>query len=936
MADEPVRFRLLGPVDVCLGGTTLQLRGSQPRCVLAVLLLDAGQVTSVDRLVDALWGDRLPRDPRGLLQVHVSRLRRLLAGVPGVDLQTVGRHGYRLDVPAEWVDLFRFRALVERAQACDDPGERVGLLDQALALWHGDPLGGAAGDYLAQRVAPALSEERQLAREARVTALLRSGRHEDVVPELSLLLAERPMRENLAAALMRALHGTGRTDEALAVFRDLRARMVDELGVEPSEPIQELHRALLGGGEVAAPGDAAPVVVPAQLPSDVSGFVGREASVARLVAAVERSGTTPRVLTVAGPPGAGKTALAVHVGHLARGRFADGQLYANLAGARDPVDPGDVLGAFLAALGVPAGRVPTDVAERAALFRSVLAGRRVLVVLDDARDAAQVRPLLPGVPGSAVLVTSRSALASLDADVRVDLGPLDHDDAVRLLAAELDEARLATDPAALDEMVRACGHLALAVRIVGRRLATRPRWSVRAVADRLADERDRLAELSVDDLSVDASIRLSYRQLDARPARAFRLLGLAEGGDVGLVEAAALLGEPRRHTARLLDGLCEAHLVDPHGDDRFRLHDMLRVFARGEAGAVDSAETRDAAVTRLACAYAQGLRDASLVRSPGLLLDDFGLPVTVESQAFDDAEAATAWLQAEHANIVAAVRCACRRGTLPAGAVSRIAGAFARFADPRGLLTELAVLTDVAVARARAEGDRYAEGMALIGLGGLRMRRHGALAGLPVVREAAALLHGSGTRPEATALNNVAVFTDDPAERLDCVRRALAVYESLGDERGAVTALGNIADHYLRTGEFGDAVEIGRRSVARAQDVGAPDLVASTQVTLAEALHGAGEHSEAIRLIRDTLRRAEDVGSGVITSLASLAHARMLRDTGSLDDAVDWYERTLAAFRELGAQHDVATTTEELADVLRRAGRPGRARQLVRDVPRAS
>lgn len=921
-----VWFQLLGPVEIRRDGVTVPLRGPQPRCVAAMLLLDRGHVVGVDRLMDALWADDPPRDARNLLQQHVSRLRRALSGAPSVTLTTVGRHGYRLDVAPGTVDLYRFRSLVERARAGSDAQSAVELLGEALGLWQGDPLGGTAGDLLTQRMVPALEDERLSATESRVGARLRLGHHQDVVSQLTVLLAEHPLRESVAVLLMEALHGCGRTDEALAVFRDLRGRLVDDLGIEPSETTQDVHRAILDGGLLGegVAGDVTPA--PAQLPTDVAVFVGRRNEVKQLRAELEHTSATPPVVVAAGPPGTGKSTLTVHVAHLSRSRFPDGQLYAYLAGTRpDPVDPGEVLAGFLQALGMRTDWIPGPTAQRAAAYRSLLADRRVLVVLDDARDAAQVRPLLPASEGCAVLVSSRSALTSLDATARVPLGVLDHADSVAMLASELDPARLHAEPAAVDEIVRACGSLALALRVVGRRLATRPHWSVRALAEQLADERERLDELAVGDLDVRTSIGLTYRQLDPQAAHVFRLLGLVDGPDIGLTEASALLDLSKRRAGRLLELLLDAHLVECHEADRFRMHDLLRAYAQEQADAGERPEDRVAAIGRLAGSYAVGLRDANYARAPGLTLSEFESPIEVTATTFTGPDDATAWLDREQPNIVAAIRAACAAGAISAVLAGRVAGAFSRYADAAGHLADIAAVTEAAAELSRAEGDTVAEGLALVSLGVVTMRRHGHAASVPHYRRAAELLRGTAIRDEASALNNLAICTDLPDEGLDSLDRAYDVYRALGDERGMTTVLGNIADHHYRYGDHERAVEIARRAAARASELGAPDLVTLNEVTVVEALHAAGRTDEAARLVGDTLERAVSVDVGFLVALAATAYARILRDTGRPAEAVDRYEQALAALRGAGARHDLATTTLELGDVLHALGQPERA-----------
>lgn len=920
-----VWFQLLGPVEIRRNGATVPLRGPQPRCVLAVLLLDRGHIVGVDRLLGALWGDDPPREARNLLQQHVSRLRRALSGVPGVELATVGRQGYRLDVAPESVDLYRFRSLVERARATDDARAEVDLLGEALGMWRGDPLGGTAGDLLAQRMVPVLEDELLSATEGRIAARLRLGEHRDVVSQLTVLVSERPLRESVAVLLMEALHASGRTDEALAVFRDLRGRLVDELGIEPSEATQDVHQAILDGRLRGADEARDVTVVPAQLPADVAVFVGRRNEVKQVCAELEDRVTTPNVVVVAGPPGTGKSALAVHVGHLVRSRFPDGQLYAYLAGTRlDPLDPGEVLGGFLHALGMPSDRMPGPTAQRAAAYRSLLADRRMLVVLDDAKDAAQVRPLLPASAGCAALVSSRSALTALDATARVPVGTLDHADSIAMLSAEIDPARLHADPAAAEQVVQACGNLLLALRVVGRRLAARPQQSMRVLAEQLADERERLDELAVGDLDVRASIGLTYRQLDPQNAHAFRLLGLVDGPDIGLTEAAALLELPRRQAGRRLDLLVDAHLVECRDVDRYRMHDLLRAYAQ-ERVAEEDPEGRVAALGRLAASYALGLRNANHARAPGLTLASFEPLVEVAAETFTEPDDATAWLHRERPNIVAAIRAACTAGAISAVLAGRVAGAFSRYADAYGHLGDISAITEAAADLSRTQGDAMAEGLALVSLGVVTMRRHGRAASAPHFRRAAELLRGTAQRDEASALNNLAICTDLPDEGLDSLQRAYDVYRALGDERGMTTALGNIADHHYRYGDHDRAVETARRAAAQATELDAPDLVTLNQVTVVEASHALGRTDEATALAKETCEKAESLGVGFLVAQAATAYARMLRDTGRPTDAVDRYERAVAALRGAGARHDLATTTLELGDVLHTLGQPQRA-----------
>ncbi|MEV1173860.1 BTAD domain-containing putative transcriptional regulator [Nonomuraea sp. NPDC049784] len=427
---DTTEFRLLGPVGVWARDKLIGPSTAQQRSVLAMLLLNVGRVVSLDRLVEAVWGQEPPVSARNAVHGYVSRLRRVLVAVPDTELAT-SPPGYRLDLDPMLVDLYRFRTLVDRARS-SAPEEAGGLLRQALRLWHGPPLANVAGEWLHDALGAALWEERLAALEERIAIDLRSGRHRELLAELPMLLSEHPLRERLAYLMMTALYQNGRRAAALEVFRDARARLVEELGIEPGAELQNLHRRILEA-DSAAPSWACgnpehAGLVPAELPADVATFIGRPAEVARLSGLLGGDGRSRTgICQISGIGGIGKSALAIHVAHFVADRFPDGQLYVNLQGATpevDPVTPLAALGRFLRSLGVADSAVPVEVEEAAGRFRSLTGGRRLLVVLDNARDAAQVRPLLPGSPTCAVLVTSRRMLTSFGGAVQVPLDVL--------------------------------------------------------------------------------------------------------------------------------------------------------------------------------------------------------------------------------------------------------------------------------------------------------------------------------------------------------------------------------------------------------------------------------------------------------------------------------------------------------------------------------
>src|SRR5215467_4960590 len=609
----PLAFHVLGPLQVTRAGAPVTLGGPRERVLLAALLVEHGRVVSVDGLAQALWGDHPPATARHQVAIGVSRLRKALAAAgAGRDVIATCAPGYL--VAGGWLDARCFEERARQARdalAAGDREEAARLLRAALSLWRGPALNGIDRPF-AEIEAARLEERRLMVTEEHVGLELDLGRHEELVGELFALVRAHPLRERLRGLLMLALHRAGRRAEALTVYQDGRRQLVETLGVEPGPQLRAMHQALLRdepawdgdrpprrAGDPAAGGDQAGHIppVPAQLPPDVRGFTGRRAELDALdelaaipQAAANGAGERPLPIgIVAGVAGVGKTGLALHWGHRAMHRFPDGQLYADLRGYdahREPLPPGAALDGFLRALGVPGEQIPGGLDERAALFRSALHGRQVLIVLDNARTPEQVRPLLPGSSSCLVLVSSRDRLDDLVAceGARLyALGVLHLGEASDLLGRMAGDRRI--DPATAGRIAVLCDRLPLALRIAAARLAIHPDGAAADLADRLADEQRRLAELSQAHRGVRASFALSYRELPARAATLFRLLGLLDAADFAAWAAAALLDAATREAEDLLDQLVQAGLLEVAGRDgagqvRYRLHDLMRLYAR--------------------------------------------------------------------------------------------------------------------------------------------------------------------------------------------------------------------------------------------------------------------------------------------------------------------------------------------------------------------
>lgn len=748
-----MRFRMLGPLEIWSGSDWTGISAGKWRALLACMLLKSPQIVPIETLIFELWRDTPPPTATNLVSIYVTQLRRAI-GDPQGRVLIRREPGYQLKTDPDDTDLRQFEQLAARgreALAGGDAETAASLLAQAEALWRGGFLADVPPSALVSGESERSAELRMSAAELRIAAHLGCGRCTEVIPELRSLVVEHPLRERLWLLLMRALSDAGRHAESLSVYGQVRSVISEELGVDPGPELQELYAELLGsqapsprkrhharqatladiagtpvGEAPVTPDPAEPTATrPAQLSADIGDFTGRATQVSLLCEALTRpDGTsgpgTVRIAVVAGAAGVGKTILAVHAAHQVRELFPDGQLYADLRGAStDPMAPGEALARFLRDLGLDGEKIPEDDQERAALYRTRLTGRRMLILLDNAKDAAQVRPLLPGTAACAVLVTTRNRTPYLVSTRFVDLNTLREAEALELFSRIVGHDRTGAEPDGTAEVLLACSGLPLAIRICGTRLATRAQWRIATMADRLRDERRRLDELKVGDLEVRASFRVSYDSLDAGrrrvdPARVFRLLGLWQGHEISLSAATALVGEREEDVAGALETLVDANLLESPEPDWYQLHDLLRLFATERVQAQETEEARAGAVTRLLQRYLATATSAADIlspyryRIPGEEPPRPGPPPGSAHRALD-------WYGREHANLTAVIRQAAAAGIHDAAwrLPTALFPFFARRHDWAGCVAA----HRIAVNSARLSGSRPGEAWALHHLG---------------------------------------------------------------------------------------------------------------------------------------------------------------------------------------------------------------------------
>ncbi|MDH6710863.1 DNA-binding SARP family transcriptional activator/tetratricopeptide (TPR) repeat protein [Kitasatospora sp. MAA19] len=931
-----LRFAVLGPVRGWRDGGELALGSPQQRSLLLSLLLRANHTVSLGQLVDDLWGEDPPAKPTAVIRTYVHRLRRILGPTA---LTSLGG-GYLLTVDPGGLDIDRCEELVGEAKELRGAGEHAhaaATLRSVLALWQGEPMSGLPGPY-AERQRGEWAERRVTVLESCLEAEVEAGPSGEAVAELTAVAAEHPLRERFSELLMLALYRAGRQAEALSVYRTTDRRLQAQLGVAAGPGLRELQRRILVAdatlvtpallapsaprtGTAAARPPYQPPAPPTQVPADLADFTGREAQTEALRTVLLAPRTVP-VATVSGLGGVGKTALAVHVAHGLAADFPDGQLYVDLHGADGhPTPPEEVLGAFLRALGVPADTLPVGPAERSAQFRSLLSGRRVLVVLDNARDAEQIRPLLPGRPGCAVLVTSRARLGSLPNAHVVELPAFAPEEALGLLGQVVGEQRLRAEPDTAGELVRLCGHLPLAVRILAARLACRPDWSMARLLDKLSENRLRLDVLRTGDLAVESAFRFGYDQLTSDQARAFRLLAVPDVPDLSPGAVAAVLGLPEHAAEELAESLVDCSMLETAPPDRYRFHDLLRAFAQrltpdttASSDAQAEADRPAAVLTRLAIRH-----HAETIAALGPSATRAALPGAGALHAPDSRAVA--------------------RGRGEYHGIGALVGQYAGLHEPTrldlvaelllgcSLLCETGQATrplghaaKVLLQAAVRQGDRTAEVRARLVLGRLLTEVGSEPAALGELLRSRDLCTAHDLPGPLLALAHASlaalfVQAGRPGDAVDGFTAAISVWERLGDRRSVAGELLNLAGAFTELGRFEAAVRVVDQSLLICHHLADHELQALALDSLGTIAHDRGEFEQALRHHRGALAllRPDDRRR---TGRTLLRLTESLRAVGRSDEAVEAADRAVEVLTLDGDRRGRGLALAALGDAL--------------------
>ncbi|MFL6126422.1 AfsR/SARP family transcriptional regulator [Actinophytocola sp.] len=924
-----VRFAILGPLEVTIGSESVPVSPGREQTILGALLLDANRVVSGDWLIEAIWDGDPPSTARSQVQNCVSALRRKFRRL-GVPSPIVARPpGYLMDVPDHRLDVGVFGQLVTRAETAERTerlAEAVDLLRAALALWRGPVLGGEVSRPLRGR-AVRLDEERLGVLEKRIDLDLRLGRHRELVGEVSGLVDEYPLRERLRGLLMLALYRCGRPAEALAVYRAGRATKVADVGLEPGKELKRLHAAILAEDDALLtgrprPGDAEPrpLSVPHQLPSDIADFVDRDGLIEQAESVLSGEGERApavRVLVVTGRAGVGKSTLAVHIAHRTHAaHFPDGQLYCNVAGMRGtPATPADVLGRFLRALGVPGASIPDDLDERAKMYRTLLDGRRMLIVLDDVTAEHQIVPLLPGSDRCAVIVTSRARLTGVPGARLLEVDTLSPAQAVCLIGNVIGFDRVREEAAAADALARLVGGLPLAVRILAVRLAARPHWSLATMLERLADDRRRLDELSYGDMGVRASLRLTYDALPPHAARLFRLLGLVAAESLPMWVAAALLDDDTARSSDALELLVDSQLVDvvvvdvmaanAGGRPRFVCHDITRLFARELLADHQEDRAATTALERVLAGWLAQVERAhrQIYGGDFTVLRGSAQRLWLAGGHMDGVvEDPLAWLDGERQNLCLAVEQAADRGLSELS--WELAVSLVTLFEAHSYFDDWQQTHECALTAVRAAGNRRGEAALLCSLGSLHLSRNRLAPARSVLPRALELFEELGdTHGLAMTLRNLSLLhyaEGDTARSADACHRALDGFRREGDLVGHAHALGHAARIDLDAGRYQSAVDRLNTALAICREVKVPRVEAQIRHRLGEVLFRQRRYDQARLVMGQVLAivRADGdlVGEGyAVHTLGLICSGTGDRDEGErlLRAAIDIRERIM-------------------------------------------
>jgi DNA-binding SARP family transcriptional activator/tetratricopeptide (TPR) repeat protein len=873
-----VHYRFLGRLEVWDGDTELALGGPRERKTLGLLLLAQGSTVPMSRLIEALWDGTPPPTADKQVRNSVSRLRTVFASARRPGPLVADGTGYRLVVADDGSDAALFDARVEQADRAAAAGRRTeaaGLLRDALALWRGPALAGLSGRVF-EAAAAAWDERRLAAHASYADHLLALARVEEAVVALSAVAAEFPLREGPVGQLMVALHRCGRRIDALALYRDTRRKMAGELGLDPSPALRDLHSRILSSdsGDAEPVGspqswdDRAPQVVPRQMPCGVRHFTGRAEELKILTGLLDQDPVGATACVIAGMGGLGKTALAVHWARRVADRFCDGQLHADLRGftpSGSPASPSEILGAFLEALAVPPSRIPSGLDARAGMYRSLLAGRRMLVVLDDARDTEQVRPLLPSSPGCFALITSRSPLAGLvvaEGAHLLPLGLMSRAEARDLLGSYLGAKRVGREPAAAGELAELCARLPLALGISAARATMSPGLRLADLASQLRDARRALDALEIGEASADvrAVFSWSYQRLTVPAARLFRLLSLHPGPDISVSAAAALAAVPPAEASQIVGELAQASLLSEPARGRLGTHDLLQAYGAELADRHDGDDERQAARRRMLDHYLHTAYAAALVVYPTRQPIAIQVPdPDAAPQPLPDYQQAFAWCEAEYRVLLTLA------GQAAAAGFDRhawqIPWALAHFLGRRGLWQELLATQQIAVAAAGRLGDADGQARAHYHLGDTHRLLGDRGPARHHLAQALALFEGLGDHVNQGvaehALARVDELDHDYGQALGHARQALRLYQAAGHRLGEARALNATGWYLSQLGAHEKAVENCQLALAAGRELGDQAVTAAALDSLGYAWCHLGQHDQALRCYHEAVEILE-------------------------------------------------------------------------------